>query len=651
MARRARAGSLPAHNPGMNDAATVAARRRPPAWQRWLLALGVASGLAGGAAVLHAEPAATAQPTIVLDKALTAVGTGTVFPSGVPTASVTLPDDWARSNPGHEGIVWYRVAFRFAESTLPDELLALYVDRACTNLQVLLNGHLIFSGGRMVEPTTRNCARPQLITLPPALLNPRGNSLDLRVVGHPAQGVGSVRRAGGLSALELGLQSTLAKDHAVRSFWEPAWLRGTSLVLVGLGCLLLAIAWLHKREVYFAYFGWLCLGWAILSTAIGTLDLPWDNATTEFMIASGWPLLLACAVQFFLSFAGLRSRMIENVIALQWVAVPLSLLLAGHGRLFLVASVWYAVLAAELFAVVVLYLLTARRNRPQDVGPLMLVAVIGAAALALELSVQWGTAEAGPVSVAECVVPALLVYIGVRLFLMFARALRETVADRNRLAEQMHRMSTEMEARVEQLTVQRVEEQTARRVEQFTQQERRRIASDLHDDLGAKLLTIVHTSDSDRIPQLAREALDEMRLSVRGLAGKPVRLDEALADWRAEVMTRLQQAAVEARWENPLEALEQTLSARVFMQVTRILREAISNVIKHSSATVCEVRCRVAGKTLEVRVRDDGRGISADLQRGQGMTTMKRRAKQIEGQCLVESRPGFGVVISLTVPL
>ena len=141
---------------------------------------------------------------------------------------------------------------------------------------------------------------------------------------------------------------------------------------------------------------------------------------------------------------------------------------------------------------------------------------------------------------------------------MFARALRETVADRNRLAEQMHRMSTEMETRVEQLTVQRVEELTARRVEQFTQQERRRIASDLHDDLGAKLLTIVHTSDSARIPQLAREALDEMRLSVRGLAGRPVRLDEALADWRAEVMTRLQQAAVEARWENPDEALEQT---------------------------------------------------------------------------------------------
>jgi len=626
-------------------AAPVPVRRRPSAWRYWLLALCLGSACAA----LDAEP--TTQPTARLDRALAAISAGTVFPAGVPTASVALPDDWATTNPHHDGVVWYRVAFRFAEATLPDELLALYVDRACTNLQVLLNGHLIFSGGRMVEPTTRNCARPQLITLPPALLNANGNALDLRVVGHPVERVGSIRRAGGLSALELGLQSTLAVAHSGRTFWEPAWVRGTSVVLVGLGCLMLAIGWLHKREVYFSYFGWLCLGWAVMSTAIWTLDLPWNNGVTEFMLSSGWPLLLACAVQFFLSFAGLRSRMIENIVALQWVAMPLSLLVAEQDHRFVVANVWYVVLAAELATVVGLYLATARRQRPQDFGPLAIVSVIGAAVLALELGVQWGGSTPSPVSIAECVVPALLVYIGVRLFLMFARALRETVADRNRLAAQMHRMSTEMEARVEHLTVQRVEELTARRVEQFTQQERRRIASDLHDDLGAKLLTIVHTRDGSRIPELAREALDEMRLSVRGLAGKPVRLDEALADWRAEVMTRLQQAQVEARWSNPEEALEQTLSARVFMQVTRILREAVSNVIKHSSATVCEVRCRVVDQTLEVRVRDDGRGITADLQRGQGMTTMKRRAKQIEGQCLVESRPGYGVVISLTVPL
>ena len=52
-----------------------------------------------------------------------------------------------------------------------------------------------------------------------------------------------------------------------------------------------------------------------------------------------------------------------------------------------------------------------------------------------------------------------------------------------------------------------------------------------------------------------------------------------------------------------------------------------------------------------VTVRDNGRGIAVDLHRGQGMSSMKRRAKRMNGQCLVESRPGYGVVISLTVPL
>ena len=66
--------------------------------------------------------------------------------------------------------------------------------------------------------------------------------------------------------------------------------------------------------------------------------------------------------------------------------MPLSLLVAGHEHLFVVASLWYAVLAAELAAIVVLYLITARRHRPQDVGPLTLVGVVGASVLALELA-------------------------------------------------------------------------------------------------------------------------------------------------------------------------------------------------------------------------------------------------------------------------
>jgi len=192
---------------------------------------------------------------------------------------------------------------------------------------------------------------------------------------------------------------------------------------------------------------------------------------------------------------------------------------------------------------------------------------------------------------------------------------------------------------------------------QIAEKERKRIAADLHDDLGAKLLTIVHTSDNDRISTLAREALEEMRLSVRGLTGKPMVLSDALADWRAEVVSRLGQAGIECEWRNPNDTIEEPLSSRTYVQTTRILREAVSNVIKHSSAShvVISVDVLLDHHEFVLVIQDNGKGIPLELDgrldRGHGMTSMKHRAKQLSGQCLVESGPGFGTVIRLTLPL
>ena len=593
--------------------------------------------------------AAASTPAVALDAGIRLIDEATAVvsgdrrvPAGEAAARVKLPDDWAVSRPGFAGSVWYHARFRLDESSGPEDLLALYIERACTNVQVHLNGALIFIGGRMVEPVTRNCARPQLVTLPPALLRSGENILDLRVVGHPLERVAARQAAAGLSPIEWGRQSSLLAAHSARLFWGVRWVEVSSLVLIGIGCILIAVGWLNRREVYFSYLGWLCLGWVVMSLGSSSPDLPWSNDVSEFMLCSFWAVLLALAVQFFLSFAGLRSRVIENVTALQWVVLPLSLVLAGAEHLFSVALFWYFLLALELTAVMTIYLVVTWRQRPQDFGPMALAIAAGELALIAELGVQAGVLNRPPFSVLIIVLPLLLGAVATRLFLMFARALRATESDRNRLAAELKALTAEFDHRVEHMT--------AQRVDQFTERERKRIASDLHDDLGAKLLTIVHTADPARVPQLAREALEEMRLSVRGLAGRPVRLDDALADWRAEIIGRLTQAKIETLWDHPAD-LTYMLPARLFMQLTRVLREAVSNVIKHSEASHCEVRCTIEDRSLVLTVRDDGKGIAVDLHRGQGMSSMKRRAKKMNGQCLVESRPGYGVVISLTVPL
>jgi signal transduction histidine kinase len=586
-------------------------------------------------------------PVQTITSALASPSNADQFPVDAPGTTVALPDDWDHSRPLVEGSIWYRARFDAADGGDQNELLALYIERVCTNIEVRLNGHRLFSGGRLTEPVTRNCLYPQLVTLPAALLRERGNVLDLKVVGHALQRVTSRQRAAGLSALKVGPQSVLAAEYERRLFWNVTSVQIVSLALAVLGCVMVALSWMQRREAYLGYFGWLSLAWALMSLRLWWRDMPWDNGVIEFLFCTGFAPVTALAVQYLISYTDLRSRWIETALAVQWVLLPLTLLLAGPGRLFTMASVWHALLVLEVLAAVGLHLyVTWRRKRP-DFWP-MAGLLAGAAAMALtELAIQHDLIALPRVQWLHFAVPLLFIGIAGRLMQVFARSLLAAEAGRSTLEGRVKEITAEIEQNFAQLA--------EMRVEQVTEKERKRIAADLHDDLGAKLLTIVHTSESERISTLAREALEEMRLSVRGLTGKPMRLADALADWRAETVLRLGQANIEADWRSPAEEVDQLLPARSFVQTTRILRESVSNIIKHSGASHCKVRCSISEHEFGLLVQDNGKGIPMELDgkldRGHGMSSMKHRAKQMQGQCLVESGPGYGTVIRLTLPL
>ena len=97
---------------------------------------------------------------------------------------VTLPDDWAVNHPGQSGVLWYRIALRPPKlSPSADRLYGLYVERACSALQLRLNGQLIHDSGSFEEPGSHHCHRPQLVPVPAALLRAGSNTMDLGVRG------------------------------------------------------------------------------------------------------------------------------------------------------------------------------------------------------------------------------------------------------------------------------------------------------------------------------------------------------------------------------------------------------------------------------------------------------------------------------------
>lgn len=610
-------------------------------WVASLAALALALLCLLLAAPAHAD--AVVRPVTIAQAVAVAEG-------GVPdwdkARSVQLPHEWDPQWPGPTGLAVYRVSIE--PQSRDGSLVGVLIERACSSAQISVNGHLLHQAGRMAEPVSRQCQEPRLVAIPAALLQPGGNQLEIRIKGYAPGEVASRTRAGGLSTVRVGPYHLLAQDSRLRdalAIQLPEVLSGT---LVLMGGFMFVLGWFHRRQSYLAYFGALMVGWAVLLASAWATDLPWANRSTELMLASLLGFIALAGVQFMMRYTGNRLRWIDAGLPLQCGVLALSLIAAGPSRLHLMASLWTAVLVAQGLAAAWYTIDAARRRHPEQLWLMLpLVGLLGAGLLAELIAVQLRL-DLRVAQLAQLIAPLALIGLGLRLVQQYGRALQSAEQGRAELEVRIREATAQIERNFAQLA--------ELKVEQVTERERKRIAADLHDDLGAKLLTIVHTSDNDRISTLAREALEEMRLSVRGLTGKPVRLSDALGDWRAEVVSRLAQSGIEAEWHAPSDDdVPQTLSARAFVQTTRILREAVSNIIKHSGASRCSIRCTVTAEDFQLVVQDNGKGIPVELDgrldKGHGMASMKGRAKQLRGQCLVESGPGYGTVIRLTLPL
>jgi two-component system, NarL family, sensor histidine kinase DesK len=187
--------------------------------------------------------------------------------------------------------------------------------------------------------------------------------------------------------------------------------------------------------------------------------------------------------------------------------------------------------------------------------------------------------------------------------------------------------------------------------------ERMRIARDLHDLLGhtlslialkTDLATRLVESDPERaqaelvdVQQVTRDALAEVREAVHGYR------QQSFADALASARTTLAAAGIDCRVEGDVPVLP----AHVETVLAWAVREAATNVVRHSDARHCAIRLRDQGDGVALEVDDDGSPVEPGDGGGAGLAGLGERARDLEGTFEAQARPEGGFHIRLRVPV
>jgi signal transduction histidine kinase len=209
-----------------------------------------------------------------------------------------------------------------------------------------------------------------------------------------------------------------------------------------------------------------------------------------------------------------------------------------------------------------------------------------------------------------------------------------------------------------------------RKIISAQEEERKRIARELHDEISQTLTALLIALEAVREVS-SPKAVEEKTGTIRGLALRaidsihrmifdlrPAVLDDlglsAAIKWYAE--ERLKPLGINVHFEGDI--FEVRLPTQIETALFRVAQETITNIAKHSEAENVIINLELGDSLITLEIEDDGKGFDiegiSDIKvgsRGLGLLGMKERALLLEGTLEVQSHPGSGTRVVVTVPL
>src|SRR5690606_5808336 len=192
-------------------------------------------------------------------------------------------------------------------------------------------------------------------------------------------------------------------------------------------------------------------------------------------------------------------------------------------------------------------------------------------------------------------------------------------------------------------------------------EDRERIARDLHDVViqrlfatGMQLQTVARLSPRPEVQERINSAVDGLDATIRDIRSAIFELRTPMtAALRTEIRELVADAAEQLGFRPSLELvgpLDSAVPTEVRSDVLAVLREALSNVVRHAGATAVDILVQARGGTITLRVADNGRGIPPDARRS-GLDNLTARAERLGGTMEVRDNVPRGTVLEWSVPL
>lgn len=555
---------------------------------------------------------------------------------------VALPDNWYVTRPGADGGGWYR--FVLPLMSAPKRVHSVYFPRGSASIiRAFVNGNIIGSTFQLPEIRMRLNQQALIFSASPALFREGRNVLHVYIEAR--------------SDLRQGLTRVWFGDGPlIRELWLDRFQRQAILAVafafavVAAGLIALAV-WVRAREE--GAFLWFGLAAVLLGVP------PIVSFFQNFSGLGIWRdvLHLAFAHAYAPALALGAMHMSGAATRLPGVALWATLVLGCSLPLLVgqAAYPWVTLALGVIFLAALVGAFSFLFAR-DTVGSVWLraaaaVALVTAIALAghdLALWMAWADYES--YSLLPFTAPMITLAVGALLITRHLDAVRGLAESKETLERRVVERTAEIERTHQQVR--------ALEYEHARDTERQRIMADIHDGLGASLVSLLSVVQSEKaepkeVERRVHDALLELRLAVDAQDIPEGDLLTALATVRYRMRDALDAAGIELDWRiGDIPRLDHFTPRRI-LDIQHIVLEALTNAIRHARATRITVATRASDSLVELEIADDGRGFDSGAQRshGRGLMTMQRRAGAVGGKLAVDSQPGGGTRVALTLDL